>query len=758
MTTTRSLDLRPAAANPARDEPGRAFDLTTCDREPIHVPGLVQGHGVLLALREPNLSVVQASENVAAATGLSPAETLGRPVDRLVAEADAERCRRWLLSPGVREASPTRLAFRGGTFDATAHRHDGVLILELENRRVGEPAPPTDYRAVRLAMGRLQASSTLADFCGVAAAEMRALTGFDRVTVYRFDDDWNGRVFGEARREDLAPLLGLHFPASDIPEPARRLYRLNKIRLIADAEAPAVPLVPGQNPLTGRPLDLSFSVLRSVSPVHIQYLKNMGVRTSMSVSLLREGRLWGLLSCLHYGGPRYVDPEVRDACEFLGEVVSAQLAVKEDSEGHEYRERLRAVRERLLQRMSAEGDLVRGLPGDDLLALTGAAGAAIAYDGSCTLTGSTPTEAQVKRLVAWLRVHADGEVFHTDGLSRLYPEAADFKDVASGLMAISTTKAQGHYVLWFRPEVLQTVDWGGDPRKSAGEGPSGLLTPRRSFELWQEEVRLKSLPWRPWEVDAARLLRDAIVAVVVRRAEELTRLNAELERSNSDLDAYAFVTSHDLKEPLRGINNYATFLMEDYSAKLDETGVDKLKALVRLSERLEDIVESLLRYARLGRADLAVAPTDLNPVLAGVLDLLRVTLDEKGVEVRVRGPLPIVPCDRTQAELLFTNLLTNAVKYNDKPSKWVEVGFEVPVEGADRRPVFHVRDNGIGVPEKHRHAVFRMFKRLHGRDKYGGGSGAGLAFAEKIVERHGGSIWVESIPGEGATFYFTLGR
>jgi light-regulated signal transduction histidine kinase (bacteriophytochrome) len=607
-------------------------------------------------------------------------------------------------------------------------------------------------------MGRLQAAGDLAGFCRVAAEEMRALTGFDRVTVYRFDEGWNGRVFAESRRDDLPPLLGLHFPASDIPEPARRLYHLNPIRMIADVEAEPAPLVPGENPRTGRPLDLSFAALRGVSPVHIQYLKNMGVRGSMSVSVMRGGRLWGLLSCLHYAGPRRVPPEVRDACEFLGQLVSAQLAVKEDAEGEEYRGRLREVRERLLQRMSAEGDLARGLAGDDLLELTGAQGAAIVQDEACTLVGATPPAEAVRRLVAWLRAHTDAEVFHTDRLSALYPEAEAYKDVASGLVAVATTRAQGgRYVLWFRPEVLRTVDWGGDPRKPVeAEMPSGQLSPRRSFELWREVVKLRSLPWRPWEIDAARLLREAILAVVVRRAEELTRLNAELERSNADLDAFAFVTSHDLKEPLRGIHNYATFLMEDYGEVLDEAGLEKLRTLVRLSQRLEDIVESLLEYSRLGRADLVVEPTDLNPVLASVLDMLKLTRSADHAEVTVRGPLPVVPCDPTQAELLFANLITNAVKYNDKAEKRVEVGHLEPADGSGR-PVLYVRDNGIGIPEKHRHAVFRMFKRLHGRDKYGGGTGAGLAFAKKVVERHGGAIWVESTPGEGSTFYFTLG-
>ncbi|MFO0891280.1 MAG: ATP-binding protein [Isosphaeraceae bacterium] len=432
--------------------------------------------------------------------------------------------------------------------------------------------------------------------------------------------------------------------------------------------------------------------------------------------------------------------------------------MKEDAEAVEYRSRLQAVRERLLQRMSAEGELARGLPGEELLELTGATGAAVAYDGTCTLAGATPSEDQVKRLVAWLRVHAEAEVFQTDSLAALYPDAVEFKDVASGLIAISTTRAQGHWVLWFRPEVVQTVDWGGDPRKPVeGQGPSGLLNPRRSFELWQEEVRLKSLPWRPWEVDAARMLRDAIIAVVIRRAEELTRLNAELERSNADLDAFAFITSHDLKEPLRGINNYATFVMEDYADRLDAAGKDKLQTLVRLSLRLEEMVESLLEYSRLGRSELDVEPTDLNQVVAGVLDLLRMTLDRERVEVRVPRPLPVVRCDGAMAERIFTNLVSNAIKYNDRVDPFVEIGYREPVDGADPRPVLYVRDNGIGVADKHRQAIFRMFKRLHGRDKYGGGTGAGLAFTKKIVERHGGSIWVESTPREGSTFYFTLG-
>jgi light-regulated signal transduction histidine kinase (bacteriophytochrome) len=750
----------------SRDAAGHAVDLSNCDREPIHIPGRVQPHGVLLALSEPDLAVAQVSDNAGRELGADPAELLGRPLRPLIDPAGWEELRAVLASPDPKAGSPFRVAAGVGdrrrAFDGSAHRHGGVLVLELEDAG----GPPRDFsRSIREATARLQATRTLREFWRVAAAEVRAVSGFDRASVYRFDADWNGEVVGEDKRDGLESFLGLHYPASDIPAQARHLYALNPVRHIADAGYEPAELVPADNPATGRPLDLSYSVLRSVSPVHVQYLKNMGAGASMSVSLMRDGRLWGLVSCVHHAGPRYVPPDARAACAFLGVLVSLQLAVKEDGEDGEYRDRLRAVRETFLRRLAEAPSLADGLTRGDpsLLDLTSARGAAVAYDGTCALVGATPGEDQVKRLVGWLRAHAGGDVFSTDSLPRLFPEAEAYKDVASGLVAVTTSKAQGHYVLWFRPEVVRTVDWGGDPTKPAGAAAGGApLSPRTSFALWQETVRLRSLPWKGCEVEAAAGLRDAIVAVVVRRAEELTRLNAELERSNSDLDAFAFVTSHDLKEPLRGIHNYATFLIEDYADKLDADGVAKLRTLARLSHRLEDLIESLLRYSRLGRDDLAAAPADLDEVLRGVLDLLGPTLSAAGVEVRVPRPLPVARCDRVQVELLLSNLLANAAKYTDKQDKWVEVGYTEPVPAADdqgrpRPPVFHVRDNGIGIPEKHWAAVFRMFKRLHGRDKFGGGTGAGLAFAKKVVERHGGTIWVESEVGRGSTFHFTLG-
>jgi len=243
---------------------------------------------------------------------------------------------------------------------------------------------------------------------------------------------------------------------------------------------------------------------------------------------------------------------------------------------------------------------------------------------------------------------------------------------------------------------------------------------------------------------------------VQERTLELERRNEELHQSNKELDDFAYIASHDLKEPLRGIHNFSTFLLEDYADKLDEDGSAKLETLTRLTRRMETLIDSLLHFSRLGRVDLAIDRVGLNGIVAEVVDSLGINLKEAGVEVRVPRPLPAVRADRARVGEIFHNLIINAMKYNDKAEKWIEIGYQEDRQGAP--PVFYVRDNGIGIPEKHFDAVFRIFKRLHGRDKFGGGTGAGLTIVKKIVERHNGRIWVESAHGLGTTFYFTLER
>jgi light-regulated signal transduction histidine kinase (bacteriophytochrome) len=743
--------MTPASAVPP------AVELTHWDREPTQTPGYVQPHGVLLVLSEPGLVITHASASAAEWLHAPPAQLLGQRLDALVGAAELDRLAPLLRQAAPRTAPPLPVTVAGRTFDLLAHRHGGRLLLELE------PAPERQtvgavlfHAEARGSIARLRGSKDLTELCANAAHEVRRLTGFDRVLVYVFDEHWNGRVIAEEKRADVASYLGLHFPASDIPKQARELYRLNPLRLIPNVAHAPSPIV--AQDASAPPLDLSFSLLRAVSPIHLEYLRNMKATASMSVSLFRGERLWGLISCTHEAGPRQVPYEARSVCELIAEVTSSLLDAKEANEDRDYKIRLQQVQTALLQSMALERDFVRGLieHRPSLLDVTTADGAAVYFNQRLYVTGRAPADAELEGLIDWLSHQAHEGLFVTDSLPSHYPPAQSFRDVACGLVAGPLSRGQHNYVLWFRPEVTQTVHWGGNPNnavEAAGE-PSGLH-PRTSFELWKETVHLKSLPWKPAECEAAAELMKSIVDLVLQKSEALARLNSELERSNVELDAFAYAASHDLKEPLRGIHNYTRLAMRELGdAHLVGESRARLNTVVKLTERMEDLINSLLHYSHVGRTDLSLRDVDLNGVVRTVAEMIKARLDDTHTELRIPRPLPTVRGDRVLLGEVFSNLLTNALKYNDKPERWIEVSHREAT--TDTPLVLSVKDNGIGIREKNLETIFKIFRRLHGREKFGGGTGTGLTITRRIIERHGGSIWVSSTYGEGTTVSFTL--
>ncbi len=736
-------------------------DLSNCNKEPIHIPGSIQPHGVLFALKEPDLTILQVSDNAFDLFGLSPQELLNQNLANFLELAQINLIKDSLNQEDLLICNPIELTINLDNklvnFDGILHRSHETLILELEPTTLEKGNTFFDfYYLVKVAMSKLQSASSLAEISEIIVKEVKKITGFDRVMLYRFDENWHGTVIAEEKPEYLTPYLGLRYPASDIPTQARKLYSQNWLRLIPNIYYQPVAIVPTNNPLTDEPLDLSRAVLRSVSPVHVEYMHNMGVTASMSISIIKDGNLWGLIAC-HHQSPKYIPYQVRNACEFLGQMTSLEIAAKEDSEDVESKMQVKSCHSKLVEYMSLESNFIDGLINNqpNLLNLVNAQGAAVCYHGNYFTVGKTPKQQDIQDLVEWMHQNQKEEIFYTDSLSQVYPQAEKLRDFASGLMALSISKSQKNYVLWFRPEVVQTVDWGGNPNKPVEVKQNGSirLSPRKSFELWQETVLLKSLSWKSYEVNAALELRNAIIGMVLRKADELAQLNIELERSNNELDAFAYIASHDLKEPLRGIHNYSNFLMEDYGETINEEGKNKLKTLIRLTQRMEDLIDSLLHFSRLGRVDLSMQETDLNSIVNRSLDLLSARIEEMQVDIQIPRPLPIIYCDRVQVGEVFNNLIANAIKYNDQAEKIIEIGY---IEEPPLPITFYVRDNGIGIRDKHFEAIFRIFKRLHGPSKYGGGTGAGLTIAKKIVERHGGKIWVDSTYDQGSTFYFTL--
>jgi two-component system, chemotaxis family, sensor kinase Cph1 len=771
-------------------------DLLNFDEELLHLPGLIQPHGILFVLNEPDLKILQVSTNTVEILGIPPQELINKELKALI-ETDKVDSIKQYIAEDFESGKQTKISIKtqGLTriFDCLLHRSDAFVILELEPLLSEDSLDISDFHyLIKKTLSKIQKTSTLKEMSQLIVKEVRRITGFDRVIIYQFNAEGAGEVIAEDKVDTMVSYLGLHYPALDIPQQARQLYSLNLLRFIPDVNYKPVEIIPAYNPVNNEPVDLSLSVLRSVSPCHIEYLNNMGVAASLSISLIQDKKLWGLIAC-HHHSPKYISYRVRTACEFLGQIMSLELAAKEDNEDLEYKLRLKSIQSNFVEAISHEKYLEDGLVKDKSrwLDLVSAQGVALCANGNFTLIGKTPQKSDIQALIEWVEPKIDNNIFYTDSLPEIYPSAEAFKDIASGLLALSISKIQRNYIFWFRPEVIQSVNWGGNPNHPVEVAPDGSLhlSPRKSFELWQETVRLKSSPWKRCEIDAVLELRSVIVGIVLRNADELAKINAQLEYSNSELDAFAYIASHDLKEPLRGIHNYSSFLLEDYTDVLDEEGVSKLHTLMRLTQRMEALIDSLLHFSRLGRVELSMQKTDLNELVKNVIEVLSISQKATQVDIRIPRPLPEILCDRVQVSEVFSNLISNAIKYNDKPHQWVEIGFldseEWRTQGSEEglevtetenennsehsssqfpianpqspNPiVFYVRDNGIGIQKKHMDAIFRIFKRLHPQNRYGGGTGAGLTIAKKIVERHGGKIWVESTYREGSTFYFTL--
>jgi light-regulated signal transduction histidine kinase (bacteriophytochrome) len=608
-------------------------------------------------------------------------------------------------------------------------------------------------------------------FCDRIAREVRTITGLDRVMVYRFHEDNHGEVVAESKVEELAPWLGLHYPEADIPKPARDIYQRIWIRPVPNAAGPLIELVPLANPDTGKPLTMTYCSLRGASVMYTEYLANMGVGASLTMPILIEGALWGLIAC-HHRKPTAFPHEMRAACELLAQVASLQLKSSDRIESLEYGLKVEQVHQELVAKAAREGDLLALSDRQpSLLDAMDADGAALYHMNRWWTAGKTPSEEQLDALADWVNLRPEFSsltrpVFSTDTLSREYPAGAALSAVASGVIAVQISRFRRDLIMWFRPETIQTVKWAGHPDdKPLVAGPNGMrLTPRRSFELFVESVRNRSLPWSALELDAALRLRMLIMDLATSEGERISVLNVDLTSSNEELDAFAYVASHDLKEPLRGIHRYAHQMLESVESFGDENR-SRLDSLMRLTLRMDSLLDSLLHYSRVGRTNLEFESVDLNAVVADALEMVGVRKDNTGVTVVFARPLPTVLCDLVRVREIFSNLISNALKYNRDPHPRIDIGFQRPEEpgrppnmpdAAHGETVYSVRDNGIGIEARHFEQIFRMFKRLHGRDEFGGGVGAGLTVVKKVVSRHGGHVWLDSTLDHGSTFYFTL--
>ncbi|MBF7143046.1 MULTISPECIES: ATP-binding protein [Pseudomonas] len=730
--------------------------MDNCAREPIRIPGSIQPQGFMLVIEEPGMVIRQFSENLMAWLGVDADQLLGARFPDVI--RDGHELVEQLGELEEDESHPYHVAdveFLIGKAGPVAlpmmlHRYDQVLVVEFERPTSETVTHNRLYPIVRSFISSAPEIETVQGLCERAVRVVKRLTGFGRVKTYKFDEQGNGLVNAELLDDGYQSYLGLCFPASDIPAQARALYCSNRIRVIEDANYTPSRLIPANNPLTGQPLDMSYATLRSVSPIHLQYMRNMQTLSSMSISIVVEGKLWGLVSC-HHSDPHTVSFQTRTACELLGRVLSLQI---ESRESRLNAARMLDIRQRMVQLLSAIADhdsVLLGLRAetDTFLGFVGAEGAAVVSTTGCDLYGDTPAKTDVQLLAEWLFKRPANDFFETDNASQSIPELPAIGEATSGVMAVAISELHPHYLIWFKPEQAHVVHWAGKPDKILGD--TGSLNPRQSFEQWRQVVHGFSTPWLASEAEGVQELRQAVLGIVLRKAEELAQMSEELDRSNKELEAFSYSVSHDLRAPLRHIAGFTDLLTDMESDNLSERGQRFVTTIADSARFAGTLVDNLLSFSQMGRNAIHLAPIDLRKLV----DTIRVELqpDYEGREVQWHyTDLPELVADPAFIHLAMRNLISNALKYSRTQPVTI---IDVTAAKRDHDTVVCVQDNGVGFDMQYVDKLFGVFQRLHRMEEYEG-TGIGLANVRRIVERHGGQVWAKAAPNKGAAFSFTL--
>lgn len=737
----------------------QAFEqlLANCANEPIRSPGAIQPHGVLLTLDEPGLRIRQVSANVETLLGQRAEQVVEQPLDSLLGAEHTQSIRQLLQLQRLLDAPPLYLELYGRRFEALLHRHQGVLILELEHQLEQHQAPELKQRTDNLGrlLRRLQTAKTLQELYAISVSEIQAMTGYDRVLIYRFEDEGHGQVIAEATRPTMEVFNGLFFPASDIPQQARELYRSNWLRIIPDADYQPVPLVPTLRPDTGQALDLSFATLRSVSPIHCQYMKNMGVLSSMSISLLKDDQLWGLISCGNRQ-PLLVPHELRIACQTIGQVLSLQISAMEALEVSRQREEKLATLASLNQAMAqASGSVFASLaqePGQ-LLELTRAGGVAIIEDRQLHCFGNCPPEAEIRALHRWLQ-ESGQPVFATHHLASVYPPATSYQQVASGVLAMSLPKPVDNGVLWFRPEVKENINWSGNPQKPLDleNSDAGLrLRPRTSFEIWKVEMAGISSKWSHGDRFAANDLRRSALE------HDLARQVLREQQAVRARDELVAVVSHDLRNPMTVISMLCGMMQKAFSSDGPHTSrriSSAIDTMQQAASRMNILLEDLLDTSKIeaGRYRIAPQPLDVAQIFEEAYSLLAPLALDKSIDISFHAePDLTIHADPERLFQVLSNLVGNAIKFTPKQGK---VGVMAMSDG--EQIVFSVRDSGEGIPADQLPFIFDRYWTM--KEGNPNGTGLGLYITQGIVQAHGGTIQAYSEVGKGSEFRFSVPR
>ncbi|MGO4771425.1 ATP-binding protein [Flavobacterium sp. W22_SRS_FK3] len=733
-------------------------NLTNCEFEPIHIPGSIQPHGFLIGIHSITWKIEFCSGNIHDYIGLDYRSLLNTTFTDSFGQNQQDLIKDYIFNELLLSSTPLRLIFNSHSFLCTIHKSNDIYILEAESSTYISKQQTNVYDQTAQFLNYMNEVHDLKELCGMVAKGTREITGYDRVMVYRFDKDYNGEVFAESVRDDLEPFLGLHYPHTDIPPQARELYMKNLLRLIVDVNYSPVPLYTIDNGGTDKNLDLSFSILRSTSPIHVKYLHNMGVGATLTISLIHQKKLWGLIACHHYS-PKNLTPEIRLAAQLQGHFITSQINIRQSNEEYEVARKSNTALEKLnsFNLPAKEESFNKIAESNEILEICNAAGVAIIFDYNIYKSGLTPDDENITKLLLWVSEHSKNNFFYTDKLIDFLPDPGDYCQEASGIIYYSLSADNNNCIIWFRPEYLTEVNWAGDPNKAIIKDKNGL-SPRNSFELYKEIIKCQSKIWLQPELNAAANYAHTLqklfnLLIITEEEEKYRKLSEILKETNSELENINWISTHDLQEPLRKIQMISSRILGKQDEVVPEKVLNSVQRMNNSANRMQILLIDILKYTRIKHHTESFEIVNPNEVLIEVLHDLQELINEKNAIINIEK-LPSIKGMSFLMKQLFSNLIQNSLKYSITDKASVINVKSLGIEKSDAGELFEVlefSDNGIGFEQIFAKNIFKIFTRLHAQDEYKG-SGVGLALCKKIMQVHKGYIVAEGTPNEGATF------
>lgn len=727
--------------------------LTNCEHEPIHIPGQIQPHGFLLGITQ-DWKIDFCTENIASYFDVTHNQVLGKDFSAVFGLVAEQEIVAYIKGDEVQDAFPLEIELLGRLFQINVHISGGIYVLEAELLFADQEKLADAYKQTIQFVSQMNKTKSLKDLCALVAQGTREITGYDRVMIYRFDEQYNGEVFAEDCREDLEPFLGLHYPHTDIPAQARELYIKNQLRLIVDINYVPVPIFTVDDK-EGKNLDLSLSILRSTSPIHVEYLKNIGVGATLTISLIHHGKLWGLIACHHYS-EKNISPEIRLAAKLQGQFITSQIDIRQSNDEYINAQKTIVALEQLtsIDLPVVKESLQRIIETPQLLEISNASGVAILSKNKIFKTGITPADDEILSLIEKIINKTKSEIFYTNKISDHFPEFAENANLAG--IIYHSIGINGH-VLWFRPETVSEINWGGDPEKSIIKDRNGLH-PRNSFNIWKQIVKNQSSPWKQYEINAAsqyaHTLQNQLILIMLSEEEEKYRNQSEiLKETNSELENINWISTHDLQEPLRKIQLITSKMLGELDAISTESISNSLQRVSKSANRMSGLLEDILKYTRIKNTRDTLHEVDLNKILKSTIKEMHESIKESNATIEYEN-LPEVHAIGFLMRQLFINILQNSLKYAsaERQPKIKITASQEPVLIHDRYKVYcHwvcFSDNGIGFEPQYAESIFKIFTRLHPQEEYTG-SGIGLALCKKIMQAVGGDIKAEGKPNEG---------